>query len=238
MFDRLRKAFAPVGNPQQKTPVSNQEVMRWAAAQRLSVVAHATEGHFDLGGTLAGHPWRLECATPTRDYVRGHELRGRVDVQADPDAAVMILNRSLQEALESHAYRVITDSLQTTVNGALPQEMRWLAMFDEVTWPQLPASFGRHYAVVAERLETAQRWVHAPLVSQLLDRVEGEGGTVSAQSPLLVMLAHGKVYLRTEHTQRSLQEVAQATQMLLAAAQSALQNLPISATNSVHLPNS
>ena len=40
------------------------------------------------------------------------------------------------------------------------------------------------------------------------------------------MLVRGKVYLRMEHTQRSLPEIAQATHILLVAAQAALQNLP------------
>jgi len=48
----------------------------------------------------------------------------------------------------------------------------------------------------------------------LLNIVEGEGGAVRAQSPLLLMLVRGKVYLRMEHTQRSLTEIAQATQLL------------------------
>ena len=150
----------------------------------------------------------------------------RADLRVDPDAAVMVLNRPLQESLEGNAYNAITDTLQTTVNASLPEEMRWLAMFEEVTWPGLPASFRRHFAVVAERVETAQRWIHAPVVSQLLNIVEGEGGAVRAQSPLLLMLVRGKVYLRMEHTQRSLTEIAQATQLLLAAAQGALHGLP------------
>jgi len=227
MFDRLRKALSPSGSSSAVRPVSNQEVVRWAATQRLAVVPQAVEGHFDLGGDLSGHPWRLECGSPTRDYVRGLELRGRADMNADPDAAVMVLNRPLQEALEGNAYNAITDTLQTTVNASLPEEMRWLAMYEEVAWPGLPASFRQHFAVVAERIETAQRWIHAPLVSELLNFVEGEGASaVRAQSPLLLMLVRGKVYLRMEHTQRSLPEIALATQLLLAAAQGALQNLP------------
>lgn len=226
MFDRLRKVLHLSGGPAAARPVSNQDVVRWAATQRLAIVAQAMDGHFDLGGDLDGRPWRLECGGPTRDYVHGLELRGRADVGADPDAAVMVLNRPLQELLEGHAYNAITDTLQTTVNDSLPEEMRWLAMYEEVAWPGLPASFRQHFAVVAERIETAQRWIHAPVVSQLLNIVEGEGGLARAQSPLLLMLVRGKVYLRMEHTQRSLTEIAQATQLLLAAAQGALQNLP------------
>lgn len=226
MFDRIRKAFHPSGAAAAAKPVTNQEVVRWADAQRLAVVAQPIDGHFDLGGEVGGRPWRLECGASTRDYVRGLELRGRADVGADPDAAVMVMNRPLQEALEGNAYNALTDTLQTTVNASMPEEMRWLAMFDEVAWPELPASFRRHFAVVAERIETAERWIHAPVVSQLLDAVEGEGGAARAESPLMLMLVRGKVYLRMEHTRRSLPEIAHATQLLLTAAQSALQNVP------------
>ncbi|MFY3386625.1 hypothetical protein [Paracidovorax sp. MALMAid1276] len=245
MFDRLRKALLPTsapsggnpgGMPSAGKPASNQEVARWAASQRLAIVTQAAEGHFDLGGEVGGHPWRLECGASTRDYVRGLELRGRADIGADPEAAVMVLNRPLQEALEGNAYSAITDNLQTTVNARMPEEMRWLAMFEEVAWPELPRSFRKHFAVVAEHSDTAQQWIHAPVVSQLLNAVEaaadssstaggGPDSALRAESPLLLMLVRGKVYLRMEHTRRSLQEIAHATHLLLTAAQSAMQNV-------------
>jgi len=228
MFDRLRKAFATSGSPglDLGRPATNRDVARWAAKQQLAIVAHSTEGHFDLGGDIHGHPWRLECGAPTRDYVTGLELRGRADVGADPDAAVMVINRPLQEILEGTAYTAITDTLQTAVSSSLPEEMRWLSMYEEMAWPGLPVSFREHFAVVAERIELAQRWIHAPVVSQLLNAVEGEGGSERAKSPMVLMLARGKVYLRMEHTQRSLAEIAHAKQLLLVAGQAALQNLP------------
>ena len=136
MFDRLRKAFATpagLGTTPSTTgqPVSNQDVARWAAQQRIAMVAHAQDGHFDLGGDL-GNPARLESGPPTRPYVQGLELRGRADVGADPDAAVMVLNRPLREALERHVYSSITDSLRTSADAHMPEEMRWLAMYEEV----------------------------------------------------------------------------------------------------------
>ena len=224
MFDRLRKAL---GGSSAARPVTHKEVARWAASQQLAFVQQAIEGHFDLGGEVGGHPWRLECGAPTRDYVRGLELRGRADVGADPDAAVMVLNRSLHEALEGNTYSAITDTLQTMVNADLPEELRWLATYEEMTWPGLPASFRQHFAVIAERIEVAQRWVHAPMVSQLLNFLEGEHGAARAQSPLVLMLVRGKVYVRMEHTERSLPEIAHATQILLIAAQAAMKNLPL-----------
>ena len=104
------------------------------------------------------------------------------DFEADPDAAVMVINRPLQEILEGTAYTAITDTLQTAVSSSLPEEMRWLSMYEEMAWPGLPVSFREHFAVVAERIELAQRWIHAPVVSQLLNAVEGEGGSERAKS--------------------------------------------------------
>ena len=227
MLDRLLHFFRAPGSLRAPgAPVTNRDVSRWAAQQRLAIVTHATDGHFDLGGDIHGHPWRLECSTPTRDYVQGLELRGRADVGADPDAAVMVINRPLQELLEKRTYDEITDTLQTAISSSLPEEMRWLSMYENVEWPGLPASFREHFTVVAERIELAQRWVHAPVVSQLLNAVEGEGGAERAQSPMVLMLARGRVYLRLEHTQRSLAEISHAKQLLLVAGQAALQNLP------------
>lgn len=226
MFERLRKlfGFTPDAGPR---CMSSRALARWAASQQLAVKEHdGANGHFVLHGELAGYPLQLECGPSTRDYVQGLELRGRADVAADPDAAVMVLNRHLHEALEGRAYDAITNTLQTTVNAMLPEEVRWLALFEEMAWPGLPASFRRQFVVVAERVDIAQRWIHAPLVSQLLDWLEGEGGALRAQAPLVLMLVRGKVYLRMEHTQRSQDELAQALQLLRAGAQAALQNLP------------
>jgi hypothetical protein len=113
--------------------------------------------------TLAARKWR-----PTRDYIQGTELRVRAELALSPDAHVMVINRALKEELEGRVYGAITDSLQTTVNQSLPQEMRWLSIYEELRWPQMPASFLRAFAVVGEDLDTARHWVNAALVSQLM----------------------------------------------------------------------
>lgn len=231
MFDRIRQAFsgAPSDSPgdlSSNQPVTGPQLARWIADQHLSSVPQVGAGHFDVGGEILGHPWKLECGASTRDYILGLELRGRADVDADPDAAVLVLNRPLRDALERHAYNAITDNLQTSVDARMPEEMRWLSMFDEVSWPELPGSFRRHFAVVAERSEHAERWVHAHLVSALLNAVEGEQGALRSETPMVLMLARGHVYLRTEHTRRTLAEIAHAHAVLVTAAQAAAQNLP------------
>jgi len=242
LFNRLRNVFrSGTRHAASIRGVTNAEVARWAAVQQLAIVPQATDGHFDLGGDLHGRPWRLECGPAARDYVDGLELRGRADIDADPDAAVMVLNRALLDSLEGLAYDAITDTLQTTVNADLPEEIRWLALYEEVSWPGLPASFRQHFAVVAEHAETAQSWVQAPLVSQLLDIAESEDADHErAQSPVLLMLVRGKVYLRMEHTRRTLAEVAYATHALLVASQSAMQHvapMPVQTSPEASVPS-
>ena len=46
------------------------------------------------------------------------------------------MNRPLKESLEKQAYQIYTDQLQTSVDPNLPEEMRWLAMYDEVGWEE------------------------------------------------------------------------------------------------------
>ena len=57
------------------------------------------------------------------------------------DVAVLTINRPLKEALEKRAYKMYTDTLQTTEDPGLPEEMRWLAIYDEAGWGTLPPEF-------------------------------------------------------------------------------------------------
>jgi hypothetical protein len=40
----------------------------------------------------------------------------------------------------------------------LAEEMRWLAMFDEMGWDSLPDAFWARYSVLSDRRETAPPW--------------------------------------------------------------------------------
>lgn len=222
MFDRLRKAFAFGSSDEDgNAPASHRAVGRWAAVQELRFDPHGAAGGFALEGDVAGTPWRLEAGFSTREYIPGIEVRARAEVGADPDAAVMVISRALKERLEGDAYGAITDTLQTTVTAELPEEARWLAMFEEVRWPALPVPFMRHFAVVADHLEQAQQWVAPALIEQLLAGVtEPKGDAARAASvPILVMLTRGKVYLRMDYASSSLRDVAHAVGVLVTAAE-------------------
>lgn len=219
MFDRLRKVLSGESSALAESVASNADVARWAASQEFVCALHA-EGNFQLTDALHGFDWQMDSAPSDREYIRGQQLRGRADVGADPDTSIMVITRPLREALEGKAYASITDSLQTSVDSRLPEEMRWLSLYDEVVWPGLPGSFRQQFAVIADRQDLAQRWISAAVVSQLMDVLEGQGAAGN-QTPIVLMMARGNVYLRTERYRKSLPEVVLATRAFLTAGASA-----------------
>ena len=135
----------------------------------------------------------------------------------------MVINRALKEELEGRVYGAITDSLQTTVNQSLPQEMRWLSIYEELRWPQMPASFLRAFAVVGEDLDTARHWVNAALVSQLMrDQQQVPPGQV----PLVLMVSDASMALRMQSTARYLPDLEYAMALFLTASVVATHHLP------------
>ena len=83
--------------------------------------------------------------------------------------AVLIPNRPLKEALEKRAHEMYTDTLQTTEDPGLPEEMRWLAIYDEAGWGSLPPEFWVRYAVLAEKREQALAWLDPHLAGLLMN---------------------------------------------------------------------
>lgn len=224
MFDRIRKALtraapAPATGTAdaRPSPAADAPLSQWAAAQGLSFTADA--GGTTLEGRVRGRPWRLERGKPTRDYVVGQELRARAELALHEDVAAMVMNRSLKEALESKAFEQSTDQLRTTIDGNLPQEVRWLAMFDEFVWEGPPAAFWDRYAVVAERRETAVAWIDTALAQQL---VGWPAPAPSAQAPFTLLLLRGRAYLRMEYRPANLATLQHAALVFTSACESAL----------------
>ena len=82
-------------------------------------------------------------------------------------------NTELAEASGLHCQRgiVVTDTLQTTADPNLPEEMRWLAMYDEVGWDSLPRPFWERYAILADQRENALAFMDAE-GREVLGRIE------------------------------------------------------------------
>jgi hypothetical protein len=224
MFDRFKKAFAkPAPAPAPRSnPVSRLDegpVSEWAATRGLVFSADPSGGAVALEGRVQGKPWRLERGAPTRDYIRGEELRARAKLGLHEDVSVLVMNRPLKNLLERRAYQSYTDDLQTSLGNNLPQEVRWLALFEEFGWADLPEPFLDRFSVHAERRESAQGWV-APQLAQLL--LEWPEPAPPADVPFMLLLLQGKAYLRMQYTPADLPTLQHAALVFTRACEAAL----------------
>ncbi|MDB5965029.1 MAG: hypothetical protein JWQ72_1529 [Polaromonas sp.] len=228
MFDRLKKVFgtpgtaddAPRSQGRGEGPLD--AVGEWAAAQGLAYTGFGEGKGFSVTGQIQGRPWKLERGRSSRDYMRGDELRARAELKVNDDAAVLIINRPLKEALEKKAYQMYTDTLQTTADPSLPEEMRWLAMYPEAGWDSLPKTFWSRYAVLADQREHAQLWLDADLAAQLMSWPHPGP---DEQVPFILMLLRGKAYLRMQYTPSDLPTLAHAGALFTRACTSAVAGL-------------
>ena len=221
MFDRIRKALSREAKPQDAGPSSLQHgpVSEWAAQEGLTVSQSGGETVSVVGQIAGSSPWRLELGPSTRTYIRGDELRCRAELGLDEEISVLVMNRPLKEALERKAYSMITDTLQTTADPGLPEEMRWLAMYDEVGGDALPAKFWSRYAVMAHRREHAVQWIDPPLCQMLLD---WPMPAPSLETPFLLIVLRGKAYLRMEYSPAEMTTLQHAAIIFTAACESAV----------------
>jgi hypothetical protein len=223
MFDRIRKAFGKPGDaPRPSEPTSSRfadaPVSEWAATQGLVFSSDQT-GSLALDGRVQGKRWRLERGRPTRDYIVGEELRARAQLDLHEDIAAMVMNRALSERLEHKAYERSTDHLQTSIDGNLPQEVRWLAMYEEAAWPALPETFWNRYSVYTDMPEIATNWIGAPLAELML---KWPHPGPSDQVPFMLLLMRGKAYLRMEYRPSDLPTLQHAALIFTSACEAAL----------------
>ena len=115
-----------------------------------------------------------------------------------------------------------TDTLQTTADPSLPEEMRWLAMYPEVGWDGLPPAFWARYAVLADRREHALAWLDSSLADLLMSWPEP---APNDQVPFMLMLLRGKAYLRMQYTPADMPTLEHATLVFTSACESAVSGL-------------
>ena len=221
MFERLKKVFshgaAPVNRPDVVDALS-----QWAGVHGFSYSALGAGNGFSVEGTAAGKPFKLERGASTRDYIHGDELRARAEMALNDDVSVVILNRSLKDALEKRAYEMYTDTLQTTADPSLPEEMRWLAMYPEAGWDGMAPEFWKRYAVLSEKRDQAMAWVDPHLANLLMTWPEP---APNEQVPFILMLLRGKAWLRMQYTPADMPTLNHAMQIFTYACESAASRL-------------
>lgn len=224
MFDRIKKAFQREARERSDSspPTSiggHAPVSEWAASRGMSFSTGTLNNTVSIQGKVGGRPWRMELGKPSRDYIAGEELRARAELGVFDDVGAMIINRPLKEALERRAYSMITDTLQTTADPRLPEEMRWLAMYDEIGWEGPPQAFWNRYAVLSDKREHALAWVDDHLIEQLMAWPDP---APTPQVPFMIVLLRGKCYLRMQYMPAETPTLDHATDLFTNACESAL----------------
>jgi hypothetical protein len=221
MFDRIRKAFGKDAKPDAppSSLLAAAPVSEWAATRGFGFSMDDGGQNIALEGKVGGRPWRIVLGKPTRNYIFGEEVRARAELGVDESAAVLVMNRPLKEALEKRAYEMYTDSLQTSVSNSMPEEIRWLAMYDEVGWESLPEKFWTRLCILGDSRESAVKWIDSELAALMTEwPTPGPSGEV----PFVMLLMNGKAYLRMEYTPAELPVLQHAAHIFTSACESAL----------------
>ncbi|SDM37583.1 hypothetical protein [Polaromonas sp. JS666] len=222
MFERLKKVFVAGKADAGDAATSDEAVSEWAGTRGFSFTGMGQGKGFALKGNVGGKPWKMERGRPSRDYIRGEELRARGEIKVNDDVTVLVMNRALKDALEKKAYQAYTDTLQTTADPNMPEEVRWLAMYPEVGWESLPKPFWERYAVMADHRSNAMAWLDPQLVELMMSWPEP---APDPQVPFILMVLRGKAYLRMQYTPADMPTLEHAALIFTTACESAIAGL-------------
>jgi hypothetical protein len=232
MFEFIKKTLGFGSNPNAdkatKSPIlpgasvsPSSKVSEWASMQGLGFSQRADgRGGYQMDGKIGDKPWRMEQGKPSRDFIKGSELRARAELGIRDGVAVMVMNRQLKNDLDKRAFALYTDSLQTIADPNLPEEMRWLSIYEEMGWESLGGAFLNNYAILAEDRETAMAWINPELVTLLMAWPDHNPAT-----PKILMILRGKAYLRMQCTEGDIPTMEHATTVFTTACELALGSL-------------
>jgi len=148
-----------------------------------------------IEGRLEGHALRAEWGPSQRDYIQGRELRLRYELGLPGWLEMLVISRDLAEHLEALTFDDLTRDQQTGIDTQMPEEARWLAMYEQVPEYELPSGLSERFVVLGARPHLAQAWVDSEVGMRL---ARAGSHWLSAEAPLVLMTLRGRVYLRTE----------------------------------------
>ncbi len=165
------------------------------AQRRGDTVKHVRDG----SGVVAqyafnGRAARMEWGPSQRDYMGPRELRVRIELGLPAVLEMMVISRWLAEQLENQAYQRLVEGQQTQVDVNMPEEARWLAMFERVAIDPAYAPLVASYAVLGSSPGYTRRWVEGELATRLARALSH---WLAADAPLVLMVARGHLLLRT-----------------------------------------
>jgi hypothetical protein len=170
------------------------EVSEWAKRNKLAFKRESEGTGFALVGGMDSKPWRLEWGAPQRNYIEGNELRLRMELGLSPNLQMLLISQPLLETLERQTFERFTESTQTVIDGATPEEMRWLAMFPKVPY-KASKDVRMRFALVGSVPAEAANWVEGALAHQMEEAIVG---FLKNEPPFVLMLLRGRAYLRMQ----------------------------------------
>lgn len=217
MIKSLKRLFSRQGQGQgQRRDLSGLE--RWAKRRGHGFKRVRDEDGFVIDGLLEGRPWRIEWGPPQRDYIAGHELRLRMELNLPFDAQMLVLSRPLMDSLERQTFEEFTDNVQTQIGTKTPEEMRWLVVFSKVSLVSLKA-LRTHFGAVANVPATGLAWLEGPLAN-MLEHAASEW--LRDGQPFVLMTLRGRAYLRMQMATPEPESVAAALALFETAVAQAL----------------
>jgi hypothetical protein len=186
MLHALKRLFTATGNP------LFAGAREWAEARGHEFkLAREGQGFVIEGGAGAGGGWRLEWGPSQRPYIQGAELRLRAETQ-EVELQMLVLSRQLMDEMEGAVFEQFTEGLQTRIDTATPEEMRWLVLFQKATDSQMKIlrdSFG----ATASSGKWLQQWLEGPLSHQLQ---QARSSWLSPEDPMALVFQRGRLALR------------------------------------------
>jgi len=209
------------------TNAAGSPLSRWAVSRGVTCSQALMGGDvlYTINGQAQGIPWRMEIGKSSREYLPGLEIKARMETQTSAQFGVVIMNRALKQQLERHAFSLYTDSLQTTLDPQLTDEMRWLAVYPETGWSRLPMAFWDRYSVLTDDRRGAAQWVDEGVYKALLEcrlEVPVEGGGV-AEMPLILSAQRGRILIRTGYDTQAPRSLDPLIRLLAEAARTTLE---------------
>lgn len=181
------------------------DVAAWAEGRQCKFRELDQMG-FAIDGQLGTTAWQLEWGPSQRPYVQGHELRLRAELGLSSELQLVLMNRQLQEAMEKAVFEQYVEGVQTRIDNQTPPEMRWLVMFPKLTASEM-GELRRRYAALGSIKVWLQSWLQGPLSAAL------EAYPRDDTTPLVIMIARGRLTLRTALAQPELRAVQSALRL-------------------------
>lgn len=161
---------------------------------------------FIIEAVRATMPWRLEWGPSQRVYFPGSELRVRGETGGANDMHMLLITRPLMELLERQVFEQYTEQLQTRIDNATPEEMRWLVLYPKPSAADLKG-LREQFGGVSSVPQMLPQWLDGPLTDKL---VQARKSWLGEKDPLVLIAQRGRLTLRTPMPQPEPDRMMQA----------------------------